>query len=261
MRKRYLILALGVFILIASGIVFYYGARTNCIIDEKGGCSKENSGQSELQSETVSPEQNTEIFTGPLERVDTGCFADGECFVVVDRKHVTTLRGWSQETVGSVVGVEGFGDLENYLGKQVEVYAQKMMNGTYTLYGSEGFYIKLADSDVQEKSGTMSERRDVPVDESNSNIPHEIILVDEPKPQIVKGECMVGGCSGQLCVDTKNGDDMMTTCEYQAEYACYQGATCERQAGGQCGWTMSSTLAYCLDNVASNPHIMNLEVQ
>ncbi len=84
-----------------------------------------------------------DVFSGTLEAVDTGCFADGECFITVDGKHVTALMGWSRDTVGSVQGVEGFGDLEKYIGKDVEVYAQDLGEGRYTLYGSEGFYIKL----------------------------------------------------------------------------------------------------------------------
>ncbi len=82
-------------------------------------------------------------FSGKLEKVDVGCFADGECYVVVDGKHVTTTMGWSRDTVGSVKGVEGFGDLEKHIGEEVEVYAQDKGDGTYTLYGSEGFYVKL----------------------------------------------------------------------------------------------------------------------
>ncbi len=57
------------------------------------------------------------------------------------------------------------------------------------------------------------------------------------------GECYVGGCSGQLCTD-KPG--IASTCEYKEEYACYQGATCERQVSGQCGWTMTPSLSACL---------------
>jgi hypothetical protein len=83
-----------------------------------------------------------DTFIGILEKVDTGCFADGECYVEVDGKHVTALIGWSQNEVGSVLGVEGFGDLENHIGKKVEVYAQDNSDGTYTLYGSTGFSIK-----------------------------------------------------------------------------------------------------------------------
>lgn len=82
-------------------------------------------------------------FSGRLEKVDTGCFSDGECFVEVNGKHITTLMGWSQAVVGSVQGVEGFGDLESHIGEEVEVYAQDKGDGTYTLYGSEGFYVKL----------------------------------------------------------------------------------------------------------------------
>jgi hypothetical protein len=87
--------------------------------------------------------QKVVTFTGTLEAVNTGCFADGECFVTVDNKHVTAIMGWSRETVGTIIGVEGFGDLEQYLGKQVEVSAQEVETGKYTLYGSEAYYIKV----------------------------------------------------------------------------------------------------------------------
>ncbi len=158
-----------------------------------------------------------DVFAGKLEKVDTGCFADGECFIVVDGKHVTALRGWSQDTVGSVQGVDGFGDLEKYIGKNVEVYAQVNPDDTYTLYGSEGFYIK-------------------PVSLKSDGV------VVTPKPT---GGCVIGGCSSQLCVDEKEGPTM-STCEYRESYACYTTATCERQASGQCGWTKTPELTQCL---------------
>ncbi len=82
-------------------------------------------------------------FTAKLEEVNTGCFADGECYVVVGGKHITTLMGWSRETVGSLQGVDSIGDLESQIGKQIEVYAQDKGDGTYTLYGNSGFYVKL----------------------------------------------------------------------------------------------------------------------
>jgi hypothetical protein len=82
-------------------------------------------------------------FEGPLESIDTGCFADGECFAVVDGKRVTTMRGFSQTAWGQIHGVPGFGDLEGHIGKTVEVYAQDNGDGTYTLEGSEGFYLRL----------------------------------------------------------------------------------------------------------------------
>ncbi len=57
------------------------------------------------------------------------------------------------------------------------------------------------------------------------------------------GECFAGGCSGQICSDDPG---VISTCEWRAEYACYQTATCERQAGGECGWTQTSELQACL---------------
>lgn len=58
--------------------------------------------------------------------------------------------------------------------------------------------------------------------------------------------CVVGGCSGQLCVE--EGDPGMSTCEYRSEYACYKSAVCKRQQSGQCGWTETAELAACLSN-------------
>ena len=104
--------------------------------------------KNEVQDTTKQDEQTGSVklkavtFAGTLEEVNTGCFADGECFVVVDGKHVTVLMGFSQETVGSVTGVNGIGGLEAFIGQEVEVYAQDNSDGTYTLYGSEGFYVK-----------------------------------------------------------------------------------------------------------------------
>ncbi len=82
-------------------------------------------------------------FSGKLSEVNTACFADGECFVVIDGKHITTTLGWRQGVVGSIRGVESVGDMEKHIGDEFEVYAQDKGDGTYTLYGSEGFYIKL----------------------------------------------------------------------------------------------------------------------
>jgi hypothetical protein len=55
--------------------------------------------------------------------------------------------------------------------------------------------------------------------------------------------CRPGGCSGQICTDR---DDIVTTCEFRAEYACYRTAICERQASGECGWRDTSELRECL---------------
>ncbi len=167
----------------------------------------------------VSEKLKADTFTGTLEEVNTGCFSDGECYVMVDGKHVTVLQGWSQDTVGNIVGAPSIGDLENYIGSEVEVYAQVNPDNTYTLYGSEGFYVKASD-----KGGNAPPPSEAP---------------------ITANRCVVGGCSGQLCVDESQGD-MPTTCEYREVYACYQTATCARQATGQCGWTETAELKACI---------------
>ena len=58
------------------------------------------------------------------------------------------------------------------------------------------------------------------------------------------GPCKPTGCSGIVCSD----EEVMTTCEYRPEYACYETATCTRQADGKCGWTQTPELQACLDN-------------
>lgn len=68
------------------------------------------------------------------------------------------------------------------------------------------------------------------------------------KPADGKGACQPAGCSGQICADADTAGDIVTTCEYRADYACYQGATCERQTNGECGWTQSASLVACLKN-------------
>ena len=60
------------------------------------------------------------------------------------------------------------------------------------------------------------------------------------------GECVRGGCSGTLC--SEPGNDMVSTCEWKPEYACYQKAECKRQAGGACGWTKTPELDACVAN-------------
>ncbi len=149
-----------------------------------------------------------DTFSGKLTEVNTGCFADGECYAVVGGKHVTLTIGWSQETVGSVVGAPSIGDLESYIGETATVYAKALPDGTYTLYGNASYYLAVT-------------------------------------PKTTKG-CVVGGCSSQLCGE--EGQDLISTCEWTAKYSCYQKATCERQPSGQCGWTETPELLQCIDD-------------
>lgn len=63
-----------------------------------------------------------------------------------------------------------------------------------------------------------------------------------PVPPPGANDCIVTGCSGQICSD----QEVITTCEWKKEYACYRNARCERQANGQCGWTLTLELQQCL---------------
>ena len=61
----------------------------------------------------------------------------------------------------------------------------------------------------------------------------------------VAKKCYVGGCSSEVCSDRP---DVVSTCLYTEEFACYKTATCEVQASGECGWTMTDTLRMCIAN-------------
>ncbi len=71
--------------------------------------------------------------------------------------------------------------------------------------------------------------------------------IPETLPPTPSLSCVRAGCSGQLCVSSDQAD-IVSTCEWREEYACYQEATCEQQADGQCGFTPSATLSACLSN-------------
>lgn len=54
-------------------------------------------------------------------------------------------------------------------------------------------------------------------------------------------DCFHTGCSGQLCAS----HDVITTCEFRCEYACYQQAQCGC-VGGACGFIMTRQVRECL---------------
>lgn len=94
----------------------------------------------------VAPKPGAAVFTAPLEEVNTGCFADGECYVVVGGRHVTVLVGRRAGPVGSLIGVASIGDLEPLVGRMFEVVAHPNSDGTYTLYGDADYHLALVAS-------------------------------------------------------------------------------------------------------------------
>ncbi len=62
-------------------------------------------------------------------------------------------------------------------------------------------------------------------------------------------KCFVTGCSGTLCLENNSfNQDIVTTCEYKEEYACYKNARCEVQSNGNCGWTLDKELSNCVQS-------------
>ena len=73
-------------------------------------------------------------FSGTVQGIDNGCFADGVCSVEVDGRTVVTLRGWSRSTWGHRdPGIE--------VGDAVDVRC--LVEGTgCTLEGDAGYYLR-----------------------------------------------------------------------------------------------------------------------
>ena len=69
----------------------------------------------------------------------------------------------------------------------------------------------------------------------------QVYFRDRPGVSNLK-PCMKTGCSRTICSD----HNVISTCEWRPEYACYQKATCERQADGNCGFTRTRELTSCL---------------
>jgi hypothetical protein len=79
-------------------------------------------------------------FVGTVESIDTGCYADGECSMLVDGKKVVWLRGWSRATWGQVQQPP---DVGTYVGKRVEVWC-KVEDDHCTLEGNAAYFIRPA---------------------------------------------------------------------------------------------------------------------
>ena len=104
----------------------YYGPKTRAVINEV----------------------SEGFFTGTISAVDTGCFVDAACTVTVDGKKVIILTGMrilgaEPPEVGSLKGVDSIGDLEKMKGQEARVYAAKLADGSYTLYGKSEYYVEV----------------------------------------------------------------------------------------------------------------------
>ncbi len=76
-----------------------------------------------------------------------------------------------------------------------------------------------------------------------------VFLVACASPQQVlecqtDADCMVGGCSGQLCGSVKDMQDIVTTCEWKDEYACYKLTNC-LCIENKCNWKETPEFLAC----------------
>jgi hypothetical protein len=78
-------------------------------------------------------------FTGTVDSIDTGCYADGECSMQVDGRKVVWMRGWSRSTWGQVQQPP---DVGTYVGKRVEVWC-RVEEDHCTLEGNAAYFIRL----------------------------------------------------------------------------------------------------------------------
>ncbi len=63
---------------------------------------------------------------------------------------------------------------------------------------------------------------------------------------LIDADCATGGCSSQICTTTEKAIDIISTCEFKAEYECLQLTSCSCNQG-KCGWAESVEYTSCLE--------------
>lgn len=228
MHKRILIVGVTLFVLIT--LVFIgYSART-FFAEPETGVTEDTSGAGYTLGLAPTRESGA-TFSGVLEEVHTGCYAEGECYAKVNGSRVTILSHNNQNVVGTVVGVSKIGDLASYIGKTVTVRAERLTNGDYTLYGDASYSITVPPRSATERV-------------------QDYLRVDTPPPPStwthVRDGCMIGGCNKQYCVDEKETANFTSQCNADPQLACFAKAKCERQDNNRCGWTLTESIAACV---------------
>lgn len=83
----------------------------------------------------------------------------------------------------------------------------------------------------------------IPRPSKNVNQP----LLPSPTKQTADN-CVITGCSGELCVDKKDGN-VASICIWNDRFACVKYSTCARQKDGKCGWTKTKQYSQCLQKL------------
>lgn len=58
-------------------------------------------------------------------------------------------------------------------------------------------------------------------------------------------DCGTAGCSGQLCLQKDNAQDIITTCEYKEEYECLKLTLCSC-INNKCQWQENNEYLKCI---------------
>ena len=101
------------------------------------------------------------------------------------------------------------------------------------------------DAPIVFKSGMLVLKKANPSALAQNNVQLEVPLKFQSKSALKKREknrCVITGCSNQICSE----GEVITSCQYFEEYACYKKAICEKQDDRKCGWTATEELAVCL---------------
>lgn len=97
---------------------------------------------------------------------------------------------------------------------------------------------------VPTATGTIVFKKDNPSGEPALDLSYSV-PVSFSTGTVSGGACVVSGCSSEICSD----EEMMSTCQFKPEYACYAKAKCERLSSGQCGWNKTSEYKACINNI------------
>ena len=95
------------------------------------------------------------------------------------------------------------------------------------------------------KSGRLVLEKANPSGLVQNSVQLEVPIKFQSKSVLKKREkdgCVITGCSDQICSE----DEVITSCQYFKEYACYKDAICERQDNGECSWRATEELTACL---------------
>ena len=60
--------------------------------------------------------------------------------------------------------------------------------------------------------------------------------------------CVVAGCSDQVCTSEEKASGLFTTCEFKEEYSCFQFSECGF-FDGECKWEETDEYLTCLEGV------------